>query len=403
MNRRKRSVPEGMRDLLFEECALKRRIERSMGCIFEAGGYREIITPALEYLELYSDTNSLPAERMYKLFDRQSRILALRPDCTPAVARVAATRLMDMPVPLRLYYNQNVFRTNDTMSAKSDETTQCGVELIGAAGPRADIEVLRCALAALRSVTDDFKLELGHVGMFWQLSRRAGLSEEDTELARFYIETKNFAALDSLAGEYGKSAEGLKLLPRLFGGEEVFDEAAAVSEGETGGILAYLRGLFDTLSEMGYRDHIMMDLGLVSNIEYYTGVVFCGYLGGFGKPALFGGRYDELMKKFGRDMPAAGFAIDVDAVADTIQNGQSPLSPPDALVYCESACLSDAYRLAERLQGEGKIALVSTADSEKAAGDEAKALGAATLYAVTKSGVRSVDVGGGFTKGGGKG
>lgn len=311
-----KNIPEGTKDSLFEECKLKRSIESSLKNGFEKMGYNEIITPSIEFFDVFYMQKTFDAENMYKLFDSKNRLLALRPDCTTPIARVVATRLKDSPLPLKLYYNQNVFRTNDNFNGKRDEITQCGVELIGEAGLDADVALILAAITSLKEcVGDNFKIEIGNVGIFKSLAVQCGLSQEDFEDARAFIESKNFAALNSLLDKYGEKGARLKKLPSLFGGSEVFDE---IKSEETNEILDNLKKLYDALCKKGQEKYILIDLGYVNHIDYYTGIVFRGYIDGSGQTVLSGGRYDKLLEKFGFDAPATGFAINVDAVADTI-------------------------------------------------------------------------------------
>lgn len=315
-----KNIPEGTKDSLFEECKIKRKVENEFKTVFEGMGYNEIITPSIEFFDVFYAPDTFKSENMYKLFDAKNRLLVLRPDCTTPIARVVATKLKDLPRPIKLYYNQNVFRANDNLGGKRDEFTQCGVELIGADGFKADIQIILTAISSLKSCfSDNFKLEIGHIGFFKAIAGLCELSNEDYEEARNLIEQKNLASLNSLLLKYGEKAEKLKILPRLFGGSEVFIEA--VKEGlndEAIKILNYLKELYDELCKLGYKNNIIVDLGLVNKINYYTGIVFIGYIDGSGQKVLSGGRYDNLLSKFGSDEPATGFAINVDCVADTL-------------------------------------------------------------------------------------
>ena len=320
------NTPEGTRDRLFAECRDRRRVQSALTAQFRRRGYAEVSTPEVEFYDLFLQSgNPMPQEAMLKLIDRSGKIMVMRPDCTAPIARVAATKLQAMPLPQRLYYDQTVFRSGAEHRGGSSEIAQCGVELIGAAGGKADLEMVALAVDALRSCgAARFHVELGHAGFFRALAARMDMDGETVEQMRQLIEGKNFAALNDLLEPYqGRSAyAALKRLSRLFGGVEVLDEAEALAgEHET---LEYLRSLWTELEAAGYGNYLRFDLGLVHQIDYYTGVVFRGYVEGAGNAVLSGGRYDGLAAAFGRSAPATGFAIDVDAVAACLEAEEPP-------------------------------------------------------------------------------
>ena len=320
------NTPEGTRDRLFAECRDRRRVQSALTAQFRRRGYAEVSTPEVEFYDLFLQSgNPMPQEAMLKLIDRSGKIMVMRPDCTAPIARVAATKLQTMPLPQRLYYDQTVFRSGAEHRGGSSEIAQCGVELIGAAGGKADLEMVALAVDALRSCgVARFHVELGHAGFFRALAARMDMDGETVEQMRQLIEGKNFAALNDLLEPYqGQSAyAALKRLSRLFGGVGVLDEAEALAgEHET---LEYLRSLWTELEAAGYGNYLRFDLGLVHQIDYYTGVVFRGYVEGAGNAVLSGGRYDGLAAAFGRSAPATGFAIDVDAVAACLEAEEPP-------------------------------------------------------------------------------
>lgn len=311
------NTPEGTRDRLFAECAARRRVQGALTHLFKERGFSEISTPEVEFYDLFVRSgNPLPQESFLKIVDRSGKIMVMRPDCTIPIARVAATRLKAVPLPQRLYYNETVFRSGQAHRGGSSEIAQCGVELIGAAGEEADGEVLALAVEALRAASArPFHIELGHVGVFRALAAELGLDDIQTEQMRTLMETKHFAALnDFLAPFRGKPACGvLSRLSQLFGSVAVLDEAEALMGKRPE--LDRLRALYERLEAAGHGDCIRFDLGLVPQIDYYTGVVFRGYVEGVGVSVLSGGRYDHLVEKFGREAPAIGFSVEVDAVA----------------------------------------------------------------------------------------
>ena len=321
------NTPEGTRDRLFAECQERRQVQAKLTRLFRQRGFLEVSTPDTEFYDLFAFSGSaIPQERMLKVGDPSGKICVMRPDSTTPIARVAATKLKSLPLPQRLYYDQVVYRSNPAHNGGSREIPQCGVELIGAAGKKADLEIIVTAIDALRACgAARFHVELGHAGFFRDLAARMELGEEKQEKMRALIEGKNFAALNTLLAPYeGDTAcAALKRLSRLFGGVEVLDEAEKLA-GRTEAV-DYLRALYDELSAAGYGPYVRFDLGMVHQIDYYTGVVFRGYVEGAGEAVLSGGRYDHLVGVFGREAQATGFAVDVDAVAHTLPETALPV------------------------------------------------------------------------------
>lgn len=324
MNRFRISTPEGTRDLLFSSCRALRQTENTIRAALENRGYSEIITPAVEYFDVFAQANpELDQEQMLKVIDRSGRICVVRPDNTTPIARIAATRLDNAALPVRLYYSQKVFRSVVGGHGHKGEFLQVGAELIGADGLEADKDILSAAFGALTETgAAGFRIELGHAEIYKALIEELGVDAAAAESIRRLIENKSFAALGDALSPYGDrpAAGALRAMPQLFGGMEVLDRVEALTGNvRVLGAVSYLRRLYRALDEAGYGDRIMIDLGLVHEMDYYTGVMFRGYIGGAGAAILAGGRYNALCAKFGRDMPAGGFGIDVESVAESLQ------------------------------------------------------------------------------------
>lgn len=385
MNRYDLITPEGTSDLLFEDCAMRRSLEEKLSGIFKSKGYCEIVTPGLEFFDVFNlNSRYFPQESMYKLSDNKGRLLVVRPDSTMPIARVAATRLRDAELPLRLYYRQNVYRNKPVMRGRSDEIHQMGIELIGSDSKRADLEVISSAIEVLASFeNEDFRFELGDIGFFRELVSKLDADTAAKEEIRSLIEVKNYPALNDLLDSIGDNdiTKALKQLPRLFGGEEVLDKAAELYNDEKiGSVISGLRDLYNSLIELGYGGKITIDLGIVNKLDYYTGVVMKGYLQGYGDAVLSGGRYNKLLAEFGYDVPATGFAVNVDAAAKVMKQSHKYAAPvPDAIVYGADGLEMEAIKYAQKLRGEG----MSVENSVFASYEETKA------YAV-KNGIAKV-------------
>lgn len=397
MNRYANRTPEGTRDFLFEECDARRTIETALSALFKSRGYKKVITPTLEFFDVFNrDSSGLDPEAMYSLTDYAGRMLVLRPDCTLPIARIAATRLRDTGYPLRLYYNQRIFRRCPSFSGHSDETTQGGVELIGVNGMRSDLEIISIAMDALNACgAPDFRIELGHAGFFKALSAALNTTDEVRRRIGECIEAKNFPALNDLLNTLGDSpaVRVLRDLPRLFGDADVLDRAEALCTGSAElEALAYLRGVYTKLSKLGLGSKISIDLGLVHRNNYYTGVVFRGFVEGSGLTVLSGGRYDRLIGEFGKPLPAMGFGVEIDALASAmLSHADFPAaSIPDVLVFGEDEHEIAALLHAGDLSKNGLMCEHAIVTDARNALEYAKAKSIPRLDVVDASGVRTI-------------
>ncbi|GHU34668.1 ATP phosphoribosyltransferase regulatory subunit [Clostridia bacterium] len=299
------AIPPGTTDIVFDSALYIRRAIDGFTKVYESEGFREIITPSIEYYSAFDfDNQPVHEETMYKFQDCSGKMLVLRPDCTTPVSRVAATKFKCAVGSVKFYYNGNVFRSGSGYSGKMGEIIQSGAEIIGTGGKRADLIYIDAALKTLESTGLDYKLEIGHIGFYTAIA--------------------------------GKDPEAIGKVSRLFGGGEVFAEAQALAEGneKAESVLDYLSDLYDTLSESGYADRIIIDLGIVHELDYYTGIVIGGYVEGIGESVLSGGRYDNLTANFGKSSPAAGFAINVNLIAKALEAKEKlSYAAPDEIVF----------------------------------------------------------------------
>ena len=198
-------TPEGTKDYLFEECEIRRETEHNIHEIFRSKGYTQLMTPGLEFYDVFhTKAGYFPQESLYKLTDSKGRLLVLRPDSTIPIARVVSTRLKDAVLPLRLFYNQSVYRFEPTLKGRSDETIQAGIELIGSYSHMADLELIATAIEVLSTCSDgNFSLEIGDAGVFKELMQELHATPEQAENIRYLIETKNYPALNDLLDAMG--------------------------------------------------------------------------------------------------------------------------------------------------------------------------------------------------------
>lgn len=355
-------TPEGTKDLLFGECTIRRNIENTLLELFKKRGYSEMITPGLEFFDVFNlNSQYFPQENLYKLTDNKGRLLVMRPDSTMPIARVVATRLREADLPLKLCYNQTVYRTEPALKGRSDEIVQTGIELIGSQQKMADLEVISTAVDSLRAFGMEFSIELGHIGVFKELVSRLEATDKEKEKIRKLIENKNFPALNDFLDTFGSSpvTNALKKLPALFGGEEVFEKAdELIADDNISALLEELREIYNDISEIcGNDGTITVDLGLVNKTDYYTGLIIKGYLQGHGEEVISGGRYDKLISEFGYDVPAIGFAVNVNGIEKVIiKNGVFPANQEiDAIVYAEQGFEVAALKAAQALREQGLV------------------------------------------------
>jgi ATP phosphoribosyltransferase regulatory subunit len=324
-----REIPKGLRDLLPAEVKMMRSIEKKAGRLFHSYGYEEVITPTFEYLEVVENGAGGNIRRELFLFmDREGGILSLRPEITVSIARLAATHMQDALFPQRLFYQANVFRHVEPHLAQYREFWQLGVELLGASGVGADSEIITMAVRVLQDIgLDNFKLSLNQIGIFNSLLEDSGMDPEERLLIRSLVESKDLVELARVLEKVAID-DGLKdtiaALPVLHGGLEVLSKipwaeknrnaATAVNE---------LLKTYDALKICGVQDKIVLDMGVLRGLDYYTGIVFEGYSPDLGYGLLGGGRYDNLMGKFGFPRPATGFSLGMDRLALVLKNRDS--------------------------------------------------------------------------------
>ena len=359
---RKNMLPEGTRDLILDECIIKRALERDIDSIFEKWGYKEVITPTLEFYETFNhDSQSLREEDMYKFFDNRGRILVLRPDMTIPIARVVETKLKDTELPIKLRYTSNVFRVHASLGGKRNEYTDCGVELIGIEDSKSDLEILVLALEALKKLgLKDFKLEIGNIGFFNGAFKTLEIDQEYKEVIAQFIEDKNLKSLEDFLSGLDIKEEYKKFfnkLPWMFGNKKVLEEAKKLAFNDDIKVnLEYLEELYSQLEALGYGENVTFDLGMVPRLNYYTGIIFRGYGEGVGNTLLRGGRYDNLIKASKEYVPAIGFSIDINSVIENVkQNGNIGDNQNVYKVYYNTENRIEAIKKSEELINQGFI------------------------------------------------
>lgn len=332
--------PQGVRDLLPDTAANKRQIERGISESFARWGYREIITPMFEYMDTFQMGIRGAEDRVFKFVERSGKTVALRPDMTAPIARVAASLLKHSSLPLRLSYTANIFRQQETVAGRDTEFTQSGVELIGDPSPDADAEMLALAVSTLQAVgVKGFRIALGQVGFLHGVFEEHVLDERVREKLLNALADKDYVAFEQSAAETHEPARSILLqIPKLRGGVEILASARELTCSELAlQSLQNLAEIWNVLQIHGVSEYVQLDLGLLLGLNYYTGAVFEGYAPLMGFPICGGGRYDELLEKFGRKAPATGFIIGIERVLEILErNGTFAPQKRYLLCYAQS-------------------------------------------------------------------
>ena len=303
-------IPSGTRDVLPDEMRELRDITEAIRGIFEHDGYGEVWTPALEYENVLARGGGEPPA--YRVFDDHGEVLALRTDMTVPIARLVSSRYRTAEPPLRLCYFAHAYRGVRPHRGQMREFLQAGIELVGAAGPQGTAEALTVLYHALDAVgLRDFKIGLGDASLYPMLLRSHDVPQDAVELLMDTLIRRDFVALEAELGRLGlddADAELLLRMPQIRGGSEVLDADAGAPVADA---VAGLAGVYELLlPEVAER--VIFDLGLVRRMGYYTGAVFDVYDPALGAPLGGGGRYDDLLGRFGRPLPAVGFALTID-------------------------------------------------------------------------------------------
>lgn len=319
-------IPAGTRDLLPGEARRRRALENQMVTVFERWGYQEVATPTLEYFDtLAIDLGEEVGEELYRLLDRDGRLLVLRPDMTTPIARLVATRLRNQPLPLRLFYLANVFRYESPQAGRLREFGQAGVELIGSSGPEADAELIALAVEALRTAgLQEFQISLGEVQVINGLMEETNLPESVIRSLKRALTQKDLVGLEDRLLEHQVPLQKREMvlgISNFHGGLEVIQESRKLTSNQrTIQALDYLEQVWSSLIKLGVDSFVRLDLGVLRGFEYYTGIVFEGYSSDLGFPLCGGGRYDNLLSKFGYPCPATGFAVGIERLLLALDN-----------------------------------------------------------------------------------
>jgi ATP phosphoribosyltransferase regulatory subunit len=327
-------IPEGMRDILPPESGLRRAVEAVLRGRFEAYGYGEVITPTLELAETLEVADDDTLRAGYRLWDDQGRPLMVRTDMTVPVARVAASRFSDEPLPLRFFYVAPAIRPWAPQRGQDGEFVQAGVELLGLRSAAADAEVVALLCDALGAVgLRDFRVSLGTMAYHRALVDSLHLDAADAGKLLEALADRDYPLLESIAGKSDLGDAARKALQRsleLSGTRDSLVQARKLATSVAmERAIEYLVSVHDLVEEAGFGDVLTFNLGLFQDLTYYSDLVFEAYAPGVGLPIASGGRYDGLLARFDWDIPAVGFAIGLDRLEEALDEAGA-LPPPSA-------------------------------------------------------------------------
>ena len=354
-------TPEGVRDIYNGECSQKRKVQEKIHRVFHQYGYEDIETPTFEYFEVFSrEVGTIPSRELYKFFDREGNTLVLRPDFTPSVSRACATYFNPDEEPVSLCYTGNTFINNSSYRGHLKETTQMGVEHIGDESADADAELLAMTVECLLAAgLTEFQVSVGQVDYFKSLLKEAELDTEAEERLRTLISQKNSFGVEEFVEEQ-KLKEGIARafveIPQMFGSADVLKKARSLTNNARAlEAVARLEEIYEILKIYGYEKYVSFDFGMLSKYQYYTGIIFQAYTYGTGEPMIKGGRYNGLMKHFGKPAASIGFAIEVDNLLLALSS-QKLLSEkdekPEVILY-EAQERAEAIEKARKLRAQG--------------------------------------------------
>jgi ATP phosphoribosyltransferase regulatory subunit len=356
-------IPRGVQCYFGEEVNRRRRVEAILAAIARNWGFHEIILPFFDYLEdfVYGLGSQL-GDRVYRFLDKDGSLLALRPDLTTLVAKTVATRMTDHPVPVQLFYSGEVFRQERAGAGKQKEFYQIGLESMGVSEIWADIEIILIAIDCLLHLgVEEFKIALGNVGLFNGIVSGLDVSQEKLQALRDAVDHRDSSRLETEVADLRLSDEKksfLVELPQLTGGREVVERAiVSVRNPRSRRSLRELSEIHSVVESLGLERFLTLDLGEVRGLDYYTGMVFKIYSSSGGFELGGGGRYDDLLAKFGWSLPSVGFSFTLDHVLPLIGetgNLEIPACPGEPRVLrTDGVASQEIFTNAWRLRREG--------------------------------------------------
>ena len=362
-------TPEGVRDIYNLECRKKMTVQNQLHHTLHLYGYQDIQTPTFEYMDVFrEEIGTISSRELYKFFDREGNILALRPDITPSIARAAATLFEYEEFPIRLCYIGNTFINHSSYQGRLKENTQLGAELIGEDSIEADAEMIAMLVDGLKKVgLKEFQVNIGHVDYLCALLESSGLQEEIKAEIYTLIANRNYFGVDEILDREGTESsikEAFQILPELVGGVEVLRKSATITtHPKAKSAIVRLLKIYVLLQLYGVEEHVTFDLSMSGSYGYYSGIIFRAYTYGTGDAVVRGGRYDHLLEKYGRSTPSIGFAIIVDELMSALSRQKIDVdSGHRNLIVYNDISQKNAMALAKECRNKGKCIILLKRD-----------------------------------------
>ncbi len=341
-------TPEGVRDVYGRESYERSTVKHKIKEIMYRYGYENILTPTFEFFDVFAkEISQASARDLYKFFDNEGNTLVLRPDFTPSVARCIAKYFMEDTEPVRICYSGNIFINTHRLQGKLREHTQMGAELMCDGSVNADAEMIAMMIESIRATgLTDFKVTIGDADYFKGIIEEAGIDEDTEDQLREYLSGRNYSALEDYLHQLvkdgkieSKFADILIHMPDFTTADELEEGAADLTNTRSRSSIERLKNLYHLLDVYGAADNVSFDLAMLSEYNYYTGVMFRAYTYGVGDAIAKGGRYDNLLSKFGKDAPAIGYMVDLEYLMSALYNQKIDIpysQEPDVVTYDES-------------------------------------------------------------------
>ncbi len=318
MNRKLVHTPEGVRDLYGKECNDRRRIMEKINSKMKSYGFEDIDTPTFEFFDVFAEEiSNNSARELYKFFDKDGQTMVLRPDFTPSVARCVSKYFLEDNSAVRFCYSGKTFLNTHNLQGKLKESTELGAELMNESSIYADAEMIALLVESLTSTgLSDFQISIGDADYYNGICEEAGIdAATESEIRELMVNRNTFAAeLVMIENQMTtKYIDLIKGVSTCIGDASILDKAGEiVSNDRSKAAIKRLKDLYKVLCSYGIENYISFDLGMLSKFNYYTGVMFHAYTYGVGDAIAKGGRYDNLLERFGKSAPAIGFMINID-------------------------------------------------------------------------------------------
>jgi ATP phosphoribosyltransferase regulatory subunit len=385
-------------NFIYGDCEKRESAINDIKQIFKRYGYKNVMIPTFqEYDTFVSINGTVKREEMFKFIDKSGDVVVLRPDCTTSIAKMAASNYQDTKGYLKLFYASNIFRMRNSDKGEQNEFMQIGAEYLGNESVDADGEIIALAIKAIKTVVPDLKIDIGQSEYFKGLMEEISLDEEKVNRIRRLVENKNLSELEWMLQELNleeRIKQSILNILNLYGDvETVLKKGKEYSLNKKMDVaLNNIKEVYDVLSDYGCGKYISLDLGLITDLEYYSGVIFKGYIPYSGKIVLNGGRYDRLTESFGASIPATGFGINIDEIMRAAEGFKDKEQETDYLILYKDGFRKASFELAEYIRAKGAIVETDIFKDFETYTDTAKERNIGELIIYSGDKIRIIDV-----------